>query len=744
MCSLFSHPSSPPYLSIRYSCIKTLKILKRFVEPLGLAAGPRVFTLTLRALQMHDEVDEALRLFHERLQARQANPQHLTVLLDLLRHKFRPGYFRAPSGSRIQQGLEMYEKCLSPEAGPSMAGASGSIFLANATLVLLNSATAKMLRASPHWLEAARGIFARFRAHGVTPNPAMHAQLIMITAKSHMPSEALRAAREVYEAEAMGSNHFTLNAMTFAALEAEDYAACQELYEAGTRAQSAGVTAAATAMPADHLQQYQAAFGNYVRACIECKDVEKGLAAMEQRCQQGNLQTLRGKLYTQQLSQLTQLLALSQALEPKQQSDWSEWQPGQTSSPRVYPSAELKRLQNWATNFLTDLVVATLPSPHLVRDLPLWVLCPSVSAHVLFIGHLDALLTSFPRPSDYVAADRVQFLVATLSKRRGASLSTPVQAFWAGLAGELERQGRWRDLLSLSERLHYLEAVPARDRLTVLGHTLAAISQAGRQEHCRRLLETSGVGGMLVEARRRDEEEAQSPPQATVRQHQAFICKWIFRAPSESLSHQESSVLVPLIFDFLLKQGCTSPRALNQALRRCTNARQILAVLALMHGLLKQGATGRAQYDEIVTNNVSKHLFYIRRALGSSTPREVDDVARFLGEEMGFDVNEHPVLLAAKCTSLAAQGSSESKQEAGKAVQKFLFHAPTAKFAFEIMPPLVMIRILCEAKVAQKGAELLLLKSKPEDIADFSAALRVARETLGQDAQLAILQKSIL
>ena len=711
------------------------------MEPLGPSVGPRIFTLTLRALQVHDEVDEALRLFRLRLQAKQANPQHLTVLLDLLRHKYRPGYFRAPSGNRIQQGLEMCEKCLAPEAGPSMAGAAGSIILANATLVLLNSATAQMLRASPHWLEAARDVFARFRALGVPTNPIMHAQLIMITAKSHASSEALRAAREVYASEAMDSNHFTLNAMTFAALEAGDWAACQQLYEEGMRALSAA------SVPADHLQQHQAALANYVRACIESKDPEKGLAAMEERCQQGSLQRLRGKLYTQQLSQLTQLLALSQALEPKQQSDWSEWQPGQSSTPRVYPSAELKRLQNWATNFLTDLVVATLQSPHLVRDLPLWVLCPSVSAHLLFIGQLDALLTVFPRPQDHVPADRMQFLVpvSAASKKRNPLLLTPVQAFWGGLAGELEREGRWRDLLSLSERLHYLEAVPARDRLTVLGHTLAALSQAGRQDHCRRLLETSGVGAMLVEARRRDEEDAASQNPASVRQHQAFICKWIFRAPSDSLSYQESSVLVPLIFEYLLKEGCTSPRALNQALRRCSNTRQILAVLALLHGLLKQGAAGRAQYDEIVTDNISKHIWYVRRALGSSTPREVDDVARFLGEEMGFDVKEHPVLLAAKCLSLAAQGSSESKIEAGKAMLSFLYHAPTAKTATDLLPTIALIRILCEGKVAQKGGEFLISKSKPEDVGEFGRAVREAEETLGKDdAQLAILKSLIV
>lgn len=375
--------------------------MKRFVEPLGTDADPPILTLALQALQMHDEVDEALRLFGRHLHARTASAQHLTVLLDLLRPKYRRGVYKeAPSGGRVQQGLDIYLRCVAPDSG--MKGAAGSVILANAALVLLNSGASDMLRQNPHWLDAAKGIFQRFRGLGMEPNQAMYGQLIMLTAKTCPQGEALSAARELYAKEGLTCNHWTLNAMTFAALEVGDWVACKDIFESGTGSNS---------VPPADLSQYQGAFQNYLTACIRSVDLERGLAALEQWDLSG---PPRSQLYL--LSQMTRLLSMIASQEPKQSGgDWQEWHPVHANSSEVkkaYPSPELRRLQVWATHFLTDLVVAALSKPHLVRELPLWVLSPTVAAHVLFIGHVEALLAAYPRPQDYTAGDRIEFLRA--------------------------------------------------------------------------------------------------------------------------------------------------------------------------------------------------------------------------------------------------------------------------------------------------------------------------------------------
>ena len=335
-----------------------------------------------------------------------------------------------------------------------------------------------------------------------------------------------------------------------------------------------------------------------------------------------------------------------------------------------------------------------------------------------------------------------------------------MQLFWSGLAAELERQGRWRDLLSLTERLHYMAAVPARDRLMVLGYTLGALSHAGRHDHCRRLLETSGVGAMLAEAKRKDvaEYQKQSPlqspghlDQGSMRQHQAFICKWLLPTPnpeSVQLADQAGAPRWPLIFDFLLKQGCDSPRALNQALRRCGTARQVKSVLASLQGLLTQGPEGKAQYEAILTENISKHIFYMRRALGRSSPKEVDDVERML-VAMKFDCEGHPILLGAKCVSLSTHGGPMGREKAGQLCLFFLSQCDSWRrmfnlAVFDIIAPKVLIKILCDGRVGQRGGEFLRDKlSAKKDMDQLDAAVRELSKTLEGSVEFELLRAEL-
>jgi len=500
----------------------TLQIVERFVRP-GVAdssVDAAVFTLVLQVLQSVGEIDTAVQLYEQLAANNSVNVRHVSTLLHALRQTNQADAFRSPTSvlaARVAKGLEIYSASMA-----SVPSADGSVILAVNMLGLLNSAGKAAVSERPEWVQRGRDIVAALETRGAGPNALVTSQLIMLVAKQTDRSKGLAEAKaitaQLKDEQGRGlvlSNSTILSALLSASLDCGDPRACVELYEESCKGRA----------------PREGEFQLYLRACLQTEDAARGLLAVLLREDSGAAEPNKT---TVGLVSALYKLSLDRS--------------------KFAPSPELKALQAKVLALLVSLVRKALSSqsrlPSEEQLVPLYSVTGPVALHFALSGNIEELLQHFPRPSDFTPLERAALLQQQQNEALPpAARKTAVSEFWYGLARELRVAGKWRNLLSLTERVFSLQERPRqillRDKLAVLGHCLYALAAAGRSSEALGLLRSLRVGELAA---------ANGP-----------LCASTLLLRAEG-PDDAGVVLLPLVLRFLLVEAkCTSPKLLAHA-----------------------------------------------------------------------------------------------------------------------------------------------------------------------------------
>ena len=516
----------------------TLQTVERFVRP-GVAdssVDAAVFTLALQVLQSVGEIDTAVQLYEQLAANNAANVRHVSTLLHALRQTNQAEAFRSPANviaARVAKGLEIYSASIA-----SVPSANGSVILAVNMLALINSAGKTVVSGRPEWVQRGRDIVSALEARGAGPSLLVTSQLIMLVAKQADHSKGLAEAKAITAQlkdeqgrELALSNSTVLSALLSATLDCGDPRACVELYEESCKGR----------IPRE------GEFQLYLRACLQAGEAPRGLLAVLLREDGGA--TVPNKTTVGLVSALYKL-SLDRS--------------------KFAPSPDLKALQAKVLAHLVSLVQASCSSPSRLSTaeqvVSLYSVTGPVALHFALSGNIDELLHHFPRHSDLTPPERALLQQQQQQQQQNqqqqnqqqqnqqealppAARRTAVSEFWYGLGRELRVAGRWRNLLSLTERVFSLQGDPRRmllrDQLAVLGHCLYALSAAGRSSEALGLLRSLRVGEI-----------------ASANQD---LCATTLLLRPEG-PNDSGGALLPLVLRFLFVEAkCTSPRLLAHA-----------------------------------------------------------------------------------------------------------------------------------------------------------------------------------